>query len=132
MIGFTDDLLYSRENTWVRIDGNVATVGITDYAQEALGEILSIDLPLVDTDVEQDESFGSIESSKIVAELISPVSGTVISVNEDLSDDLSNINSDPYTTGWMIIVDMNDPSELDNLLDSDEYDESIEMEERGP
>jgi len=128
-MSFPDDLLYSREHTWVRVDGDLATIGITDYAQEELGEIFSVEIPLVDTYVEHDEPFGTIESSKTVAELISPVSGDVISINEELSDDVGIVNSDPYNTGWMIIVSLSDLSELDNLLDSMEYSDYIEDEE---
>lgn len=131
MAGFTDDLLFSREHTWVRIDGNIATIGITDYAQEALGEIFSVDLPNMDMYVEQDEPFGTIEAKKTVAELISPISGDIISVNEDLSDDVGIINSDPYNTGWMIVVAMSDSSELDDLLDADEYGDFVEEDEKG-
>ena len=131
MAGFTDDLMFSREHTWVRIDGNIATIGITDYAQEALGEIFSVDLPNVDTYVERDEPFGTIEARKTVAELVSPISGDVIIVNEDLSDDVGIINSDPYNTGWMIVVVMRDTSELDELLDVDEYCDFVEEDEGG-
>ena len=126
---YPDDLLYSREHTWARIDGNIATVGITDYGQEKLGEILSIKLPEIDASVEHDEPFASIESSKTVDELISPVSGDIISVNEDLSDDVGIINSDPYDTGWLITVDLQDLSLLDDLLDASEYSDYVEEEE---
>ena len=126
MVGFPDDLLYSREHTWVRVDGNMATIGITDYAQEELGEIYSVELPHIDTGVEQDEPFGTVESSKTIAELISPVSGDVVSVNEDLFDDVGILNSDSYNTGWLIVVAITDPSELDNLLDSMEYGDYVE------
>ncbi len=121
MMVFPDDLLYSREHTWARIDGNLAIIGITDYAQEKLGEILHIELPQVDSSIEQDEPFGTIESSKTVTELISPISGEVVRVNEDMVEDIGIINSDPYDTGWMIVVEIKDVSELDNLLDSMEY-----------
>lgn len=128
MIGLPDDLLYSREHMWVRTEGNFATIGITDYAQEELGEIYSIELPDIDIYIEQDEPFGTIESSKAIIELISPVSGDIINVNEDLADDYGFINSDPYSTGWMIVVEMTTPSELDTLLDSMEYSDFIEEE----
>ena len=118
---FQEDLFYSREHTWVRVDGNIATVGISDYAQEQLGDIYSVELPEPDRAVEQDEAFGSIESSKSVAELISPVSGEVISVNEDIEDDTSVISSDPYGSGWLIMVELRDLDELNNLLDAEEY-----------
>jgi glycine cleavage system H protein len=114
---------------WARIDGNIATVGITDYGQEKLGEIFSITLPEVDASVEQNEPFAVIESSKTVEELLSPVTGDVISVNEDLSDDVGIINSDPCDTGWMIAVDMRDLGMLDNLMDSVEYADYVDEEE---
>ncbi len=111
-----------------RVEGDLATIGITDHAQEKLGEILSLDLPEADSYVERDEPFGSIESAKAVIELISPVSGVVISVNEDITDDIGVINSDPHDTGWMIIVDMEDPEELDDLLDARGYQEFVIQE----
>jgi len=129
MMEFPDDLLYSREHTWARIDGNLAIIGITDYAQEKLGEVLHIELPQVDASVEQDEPFGTIESSKTVTELISPVSGEVVRVNEDMVDDMGIINSDPYDTGWMIVVEIRDLSELDNLLEAVEYKDYVGGEE---
>jgi len=112
------------------VEGDLATIGITDYAQERLGEILSIELPEVETEVERDEAFGVIESAKASIELISPVTGEVISVNEDLTDDIGIINSDPHDTGWMIVVEMKDQNELDDLLDARGYQEFIvnEME----
>ncbi len=128
MKSIPDDLLYSREHVWVRVDGDLATIGITDHAQEKLGEILSLDLPAVDSYVERDEPFGSIESVKAVIELISPVSGVVISVNEDITDEIGVVNSDPHDTGWMIIVDLEDPEELDELLDARGYQEFVIQE----
>ena len=123
---FPDDLLYSREHIWVRVDGDLATIGITDYAQENLGEVVSVELPEADSEVERDEPFGTIESSaKGIVELISPVSGDVIHVNEDISYDTGIINSDPHDTGWMIVVEMNDQEELDDLLDSREYHDFV-------
>ena len=128
MKSIPDDLLYSREHVWVRVDGDLATIGITDHAQEKLGEILSLDLPAADSYLERDEPFGSIESAKAVIELISPVSGVVISVNEEITDEIGVINSDPHDTGWMIIVDLEDPQELDDLLDVREYQEFVIQE----
>ena len=126
-----DDLLYSREHVWVRVEGDIATIGITDHAQEKLGEILSLDLPEADSYVEWNEPFGSIESAKGVVELISPVSGVVISVNEDITDDIGIINSDPHDTGWMIIVEIEDLEELDDLLDVSDYQEFVIQEAEG-
>jgi glycine cleavage system H protein len=126
---FPDDLLYSREHVWVRVEGHVATIGITDYAQEKLGEAISIELPEVDSSVERDEPFGTIETStKGIIDLISPVSGEVISANEDLVDDIGIINSDPHETGWMLIVDMAYLEELDDLMDLQEYNEFVVQE----
>jgi glycine cleavage system H protein len=122
---FPDDLLYNREHAWVRVEGELATIGITDYAQEKLGEILAIELPEIDSYVERDEPFGTIESAKGVFELISPVSGEVVNVNEDILDDIGIINSDPHDTGWMITLEMSDSEELDDLLDSREYHDFV-------
>jgi glycine cleavage system H protein len=122
---FPDDLLYNREHAWVRVEGELATIGITDYAQEKLGEILAIELPEGDSYVERDEPFGTIESAKGVFELISPVSGEIVSVNEDILDDIGIINSDPHDTGWMITLEMSDSEELDDLLDSREYHDFV-------
>ena len=128
MKAIPDDLLYSREHVWVRVEGDIATIGITDYAQEKLGEVLSLDLPEADSYVEWNEPFGSIETAKGVVELISPVSGVVISVNEDITDDIGIVNSDPHDTGWMIIVEMEDLEELDDLLDVSGYQEFVIQE----
>lgn len=126
---FPDDLLYSREHVWVRVDGDLATIGITDYAQENLGEVVSIELPEADSEVEQDEPFGTVESSaKGVVELVSPVSGEVLSVNEDIADDIGIINSDPHDTGWLIIVEMSDLEELAELLDAKGYNDFVARE----
>jgi glycine cleavage system H protein len=122
---FPDDLLYSREHIWVRVDGDLATIGITDYAQEQLGEIHAVELPAVDSSVERDEPFGHIESVKGVVELVSPVTGEVISANEDLTDDVGIINSDPHDTGWIVVVEMTDQEELDDLLDAKEYNDFV-------
>lgn len=126
---FPEDLLYSQEHIWIRVEGNLATIGITDHAQEKLGEIIAIDLPEDNSAVERDEPFGRIESAKAAVELISPVSGTVISVNEDIADDIGIINSDPHDTGWMIVVELDNPEELDDLLDTAEYQEFVTREE---
>jgi glycine cleavage system H protein len=128
MKSIPDDLLYSREHVWVRVEDDLATIGITDHAQEKLGEILSLDLPETDSYVERDEPFGTIESAKAAVELISPVSGVVVSVNEDITDEIGVINSDPNETGWMIIVNLDDPAELDDLLDARGYQEFLIQE----
>jgi glycine cleavage system H protein len=126
---FPEDLLYSREHIWVRVDGNMATIGITDYAQESLGEILSVEFTEIDTYVERDETFGSIESTKTVVDLISPVSGTVVNINEDINDDIGIINSDPHDTGWLVVIEMDDLEQLEDLLVAIAYHDFIMQEE---
>ncbi|HOF04788.1 MAG TPA: glycine cleavage system protein GcvH [Syntrophales bacterium] len=128
---FPDDLLYSREHVWVRVEGDLATIGITDYAQEKLGEVLAVELPEIDAEVERDEPFGAVESSKGTVELISPLTGNVMNVNEDLIDDIGIVNSDPHDTGWMIVVEMHDLDELDDLLDARGYHDFILQETDG-
>lgn len=129
MSAYPDDLLYSRDHTWARVDDTVITVGITDFAQENLGNIISIELYPVDSHVKQGELFGVVESAKTTMELISPVSGYIVSVNEDLFDDVGALECDAYDTGWMIAVEINDLGELDDLLDADAYEEYIEQVE---
>jgi glycine cleavage system H protein len=126
---FPEDLLYSREHIWVRVDGNIATIGITDYAQESLGEILSVEFTEIDTYVERDETFGSIESTKTVVDLISPVSGTVININEDINDDIGIINSDPHDMGWLVVIEMSEMEQLEDLLVATAYLDFIMQEE---
>ncbi len=129
---FPDDLLYSREHVWVRVEGNFATIGITDYAQERMGEAISIELPEPETYLERDEPFGTIEAAtQGVIDLISPVSGEVVNINEDLLDDIGIVNSDPHDTGWMIAVEMDCQDELDDLLDLREYHEFLVEEAEG-
>jgi glycine cleavage system H protein len=126
---FPEDLLYSREHVWVRVDGHMATIGITDYAQESLGEILSVEFTEIDTYVERDETFGSIESTKTVVDLISPVSGTVVNINEDINEDIGIINSDPLDTGWLVVIEMDDMEQLEDLLVATVYHDFIMQEE---
>ncbi|MBN1380703.1 MAG: glycine cleavage system protein GcvH [Deltaproteobacteria bacterium] len=125
---FPDDLLYSREHIWIRVDGEVGVVGITDYAQEKMGEILNIELPEDESTVEMDEPFGTIESAKGIVELISPVTGEIININEDIADDIGIINSDPHDTGWLIVVELSDMEELDELLDAEGYHDFLVQE----
>src|SRR3989339_287022 len=125
---FPDDLLYSREHFWVRVDGDLATIGLTDHGQDKLGEIVSLDLPETDSYVEWNEPFGSIEASGATIDLIAPVSGVVMNVNDDITDDAVVITSDPYDTGWLIVVEMEDQSELDDLLDAAAYQDFVLQE----
>jgi len=105
-----------------------ATVGITDYAQDALGDIVYIDLPEIDAEISKDSEFSEIESTKATSSVIAPVSGTIIEVNEDLEESPEIINEDPYGKGWIAVVELTDPSELDDLLDGADYERYIEEE----
>jgi glycine cleavage system H protein len=120
-----EDVLYSSEHVWVRVDGSMATIGITDYVQERLGDILSVEFLEADTYVERDETFGSIESVKEVVDLIAPVSGTIVVVNEDIIDDSDIINRDPYDTGWLIIIEMDNLDQIDDLMVASSYHDFI-------
>jgi len=123
-----DNLQYHKEHTWVKLSGKKVTIGITDYAQDALGDILYIDLPEVDTDVEANSEIGEIESTKATSSIISPVSGRVIEANENLSESPEIINEDPYGKGWIAILEIDDASELDDLMDASEYTKYVEEE----
>lgn len=122
-MGRPPDLKYTREHEWVRLEDNVGTVGITDYAQDQLGDIVYVDLPAVGSQVKQMEKFGEIESVKAVSDLFSPVSGEVVAINEALAEKPELVNSSPYGEGWMIKVRLSDLSELDVLLTAEQYDE---------
>ena len=126
---FPEDVLYSSEHIWVRVDGSMATIGITDYVQERLGDILSVEFLEADTYVERDETFGSIESVKEVVDLIAPVSGTIVIVNEDIIDDSDIINRDPYDTGWLIIIEMDNLDQIDDLMVASSYHDLITQKE---
>ena len=123
-----DNLQYHKEHTWIKLSGKKVTIGITDYAQDALGDILYIDLPEVDTDVEANSEIGEIESTKATSSIISPVSGRVIEANENLSESPEIINEDPYGKGWIAILEIDDTSELDDLMDASEYTKYVEEE----
>ena len=123
-----DDLKYHKEHTWVKVTGRKATMGITDYAQDSLGDIVYIDLPEVDSDVEANSEIGEIESTKATSSLIAPVTGRIVEVNEDLSESPEIINEDPYGKGWIAIIELDDTSELEDLMDSSEYLKYVEEE----
>ena len=123
---YPDDLLYHPEHDWVRIDGDVATFGITWFAQDALGEVVFFDPPEVGRSVTKDESYAEVESVKAVSDVFAPLSGEIIEVNEALADKPETINTDPYGEGWMIKVRVSDPSEVDQLMDVDKYKELLE------
>ncbi len=115
-----DELHYADSHEWVKVEGDLAIVGITDYAQHALGDIVYVDMPDIDDEVTAGEEFGAVESVKAASDLFSPVSGTVIATNEALEDEPGLINQDPYGT-WIMKVAMNDPSEVERLLDAEGY-----------
>jgi glycine cleavage system H protein len=122
---YPDDLLYHPEHDWARIDGDQATLGITWFAQDALGEVVFFDLPAVGDSLKKDASYAEVESVKAVSEVIAPLSGEIIEVNESLSDDPSVINADPYGEGWLVKVRLSDPSEGDSLMDAAAYSASV-------
>jgi|SRR5690554_450096 len=115
-----NDLFYSKEHEWVRVEGEEAYIGISDYAQHELGDIVYVELPEIDDEFEAEEDFGVVESVKAVSDLYMPVGGTIIEVNEELEDEPELINNDPYES-WIIKIKMNDKSELDDLLSGEEY-----------
>jgi glycine cleavage system H protein len=119
------DLKYTKEHEWVRLDGDVGTVGITDYAQDQLGDIVFVELPATGTAVTQMQKFGEIESVKAVSELYSPVTGQVVEANEALASSPERVNDDPYGDGWMLRIRLSDPGEIDKLLSAEEYDDFI-------
>lgn len=119
------NLRYTSEHEWIRVEGNEAFVGITDYAQSELGEIVFVDVNTVDENVAQGEVFGSVEAVKTVSDLNMPVSGTVLEFNEALNDQPELVNNDPYGEGWMIKVTVDNPAELDTLLDAAGYEKLI-------
>jgi glycine cleavage system H protein len=118
-------LKYSKEHEWVATEESVATIGITDHAQEQLGEIVYIELPSVGEKVSKDDPFGVVESVKAVSDIYAPVSGTVVEVNEDLPESPEVVNEDPYGDGWLIKVKLSDPADFEDLMDSEEYEEMV-------
>ncbi len=116
------ELKYSKDHEWARIEGDIAVVGITDYAQNELGDIVYVELPEVGTPIEQGKSFGTVEAVKAVSDLFAPVSGEVVEVNEKLNDSPELVNQDPYGEGWMIKVKMSNPDEVNQLLSKEDYE----------
>ena len=120
------DFKYTKEHEWVSLDGETATIGITDYAQSQLGDIVFVEFPDINFEINQNETFGVIEAVKTVADLFAPVSGEIIEVNSSLEDSPNFINSDPYGSGWIIKVKINDSNEYNGLMSSDVYEEHIQ------
>lgn len=122
---FPDDLYYTKEHEWVKVEDDTATIGITDFAQNELGDIVFVELEEIGDSFEADEVFGTVEAVKTVSELFAPVAGEIIEINERLEDEPELVNSEPYTNGWMLKLKMADPAEVENLLSADQYQEII-------
>ena len=120
------ELKYTKDHEWIKIEGNVATVGITEFAQGELGDIVYVDVDTLDDTVEEGEIFGSVEAVKTVSDLFMPLTGEVTEFNEELEDEPELVNSDPYGKGWMIKIEMSDSSQIANLLDAEAYKELIQ------
>jgi len=116
-----EELKYTKDHEWVKVEGDVVTIGITDFASSELGDVVFVEVETVDEELEREDTFGSIEAVKTVSDMFMPVSGTIVEFNEALEDAPETINSDPYGEGWIIKVNMSDASELDNLLDAAAY-----------
>lgn len=124
-----DDLKYTKDHEWCRVQGSRAVIGITDHAQEQLGDIVYVELPEVGDTVTKGEAFGVVESTKAVSEVFAPVSGEIVAVNDPLSDSPETVNEDPYEEGWIVEIEMTDPKELATLLDAAGYKRFLEEEE---
>jgi len=125
---FPNDLKYSRSHEWVRVEGSEAVVGLTDYAQEELGDIVYIELPEEGEEVEKENAFGVVESVKATEDLFSPVSGKVVEVNSPLDDSPEMVNEDPYGDGWLIRLEMTDQDEIKELMNAEQYHAYVEAE----
>ncbi len=123
-----EELRYHKDHAWVRVEGKKATMGITDFAQESLGDIVYIELPEEDSDVEKDVEMAEVESTKATSPILAPVSGRVVKVNKALEDGPEIINEEPYGKGWIAVIEMSDPSELDELMDFHGYGEFVKEE----
>lgn len=128
MANVPEELHYSKDHEWVRVDGQIATIGITDYAQNSLGDVVYVELPKAGDEFTAHESFGSVESVKAVSELFTPVSGSVVEANDALQDEPEKVNADPYGDAWMIRVKMSSPGEVDSLLTAAEYEDFTKAE----
>jgi glycine cleavage system H protein len=120
------DLRYSTDHEWIRVEGGKVTIGITDYAQDALGDVVFVDLPEVGATVEAAASISEVESTKSVSDIYAPVSGTIAEVNADLGEAPERLNDDPYGEGWICVIELTDPSEVDKLLTAADYRELVE------
>lgn len=124
-MNFPEELKYTKDHEWIRVEGDVATVGVTDFAQSELGDIVFVEIETEGEELEREEVFGSVEAVKTVSDLFMPVSGEVVEVNAHLEENPEAVNEDPYGEGWMVKIRMSDSSELDSLLDANAYKEVI-------
>ncbi|MFZ3591374.1 glycine cleavage system protein GcvH [Bacillus sp. DJP31] len=122
------ELRYSEEHEWVKVEGNRVTIGITDFAQSELGDIVFVELPEVGDEISFNEPFGSVESVKTVSELYAPVSGKVVEINENLDDSPEFVNESPYEKAWMIVVELTNVSEVEKLMTAEQYEEMINQD----
>jgi glycine cleavage system H protein len=129
-VEYPDDLRYSKEHEWARAADGRVTIGITEYAQDALGEVVYVELPRTDSEVTKEATFGVIESVKAVSDLYSPITGKVVEVNSALIDTPEMVNSEPYGDGWLIVAEPADVAELDELMSAKEYEEFVESEKK--
>ena len=120
-----EDLRYTKDHEWVRVEGNVATVGVTDFAQSELGDIVFVEIETLDEELEKEEVFGSVEAVKTVSDLFMPIGGTIIEINENIESSPELVNSDPYGEGWMIKIEINEASDIENLLSAEAYSSLI-------
>lgn len=124
-MNFPADLRYTKDHEWIKVNGDEAIVGITDFAQRELGDIVYVEIETVGKELKEGEVFGTVEAVKTVSDLYLPISGTVIEVNPDLNSNPESVNTDPYGSGWMIKMKLNNPSELDNLLTAEAYQNMV-------
>lgn len=128
MSSYPDDLYYSKDHEWIRVDGDRGTVGITDHAQHQLGDVVYVELPSAGSSYSQGDAFGSVESVKAVSELYLPIAGEILEVNEALADTPETVNSDPHGDGWMVVISIKDASELDGLMKAADYETYVKEE----
>lgn len=125
---FPEDLRYSKEHEWVLVEGNIATVGITEFAQEQLGDVVFVELPAVGDKVSKEDAFGVVESVKAVSDVYAPLSGTVLEINDDLPATPEILNEDPYGDGWIIKIELSDATEIEDLMSAAEYEQYLAEE----
>ena len=129
MSNIPENLRYSKDHEWILVEGDVATIGITDYAQQSLGDVVYVDLPRAGDNFGSHEAFGSVESVKAVSEVFTPVAGEITEVNEGLNDSPEVVNNDAYGDGWMLKIKMENPNEVDGMLSAEEYEEYLSNNE---